>query len=145
MVKKETRNRGVDVILNSSVDDKFLASIRCLAPGGNFLEIGQFNLINQSLGFLRKEAGFHGVVLNQFTTLAPVEKTILNKLISEGIQKGFIVPLPRKIFQKYEVEKAFKYLMAEKHVGKVLIAIRDNYEQTNEEVITPKTIKAEPR
>lgn len=40
MIMKETNGRGVDVVLNSLADKKLLASVKCLAVGGRFIEIG---------------------------------------------------------------------------------------------------------
>lgn len=145
MVKRETKNRGVDIVLNSLVDEKLIASVRCLAHGGNFLEIGKFDLANDKtflLGLLEKEAAFHGIMLDAFFDTIPMDKFIVQKMVSEGIQKGFVKPLPRTLFQKSEVEKAFRYMMTGKHVGKVLITIR---EERDEDIIVPNMIPATPR
>jgi NADPH:quinone reductase-like Zn-dependent oxidoreductase len=48
LVMTETNGRGVDLVLNSLAAEKLQASIRCLAPGGRFLEIGRFDLDNNS-------------------------------------------------------------------------------------------------
>jgi fatty acid synthase len=49
----ETNGRGVDLVLNSLSEEKLQASVRCLAPGGRFLEIGRFDLEkNNPLGRL---------------------------------------------------------------------------------------------
>ena len=47
-VLRATRGRGVDVVLNSLADDKLQASLRLLAPHGRFLEIGKYDLSNNS-------------------------------------------------------------------------------------------------
>jgi NADPH:quinone reductase-like Zn-dependent oxidoreductase len=44
----ETNGRGVDLVLNSLSEEKLQASIRCLAHRGRFLEIGKFDLANNS-------------------------------------------------------------------------------------------------
>lgn len=55
MVKKETNNRGVDLVLNSLADEKMEASLRCLARKGRFLEIGKYDLLNNvALGIYEK-------------------------------------------------------------------------------------------
>lgn len=48
MVMTETDGRGVDLVLNSLAEEKLLASVRCLAAGGRFLEIGKFDLANNN-------------------------------------------------------------------------------------------------
>lgn len=48
MVLHATRGRGVDLVLNSLAADKLHASVRCLAVGGRFLEIGKLDLSNNT-------------------------------------------------------------------------------------------------
>lgn len=47
-VKRLTKGRGVDVVLNSLAEEKLQASVRLLAQHGRFLEIGKFDLSNNS-------------------------------------------------------------------------------------------------
>jgi fatty acid synthase len=49
MIMMETDGKGVDMVLNSLSEEKLLASVRCLAIGGRFLEIGKFDLANNSM------------------------------------------------------------------------------------------------
>ena len=39
---------GVDMVLNSLAEEKLQASLRCLARHGRFLEIGKYDLSNNS-------------------------------------------------------------------------------------------------
>ncbi|CAH0760904.1 unnamed protein product [Diatraea saccharalis] len=48
LVLERTGGRGVDLVLNSLADDKLQASVRCLAEGGRFLEIGKLDLSNNT-------------------------------------------------------------------------------------------------
>ena len=48
LIMSETNGRGVDLVLNSLAEEKLQASVRCLALGGRFLEIGKFDLENNS-------------------------------------------------------------------------------------------------
>lgn len=48
MVMRETKGKGVDLVLNSLADDKLQASLRCLAKHGRFLEIGKLDLSNNT-------------------------------------------------------------------------------------------------
>ena len=61
-----TNGRGVDVVLNSLADDKLMASVRCLALNGKFLEIGVYDAFkNTPLGMrpFLKNIAFHGTEL----------------------------------------------------------------------------------
>ena len=48
LIMSETNGRGVDLVLNSLAEEKLQASVRCLAAGGRFLEIGKFDLENNN-------------------------------------------------------------------------------------------------
>lgn len=58
-----TNGRGVDVVLNSLTGELFDASVRCLASGGRFLEIGKAVFVNRTLldsYMFLKGCGFYG-------------------------------------------------------------------------------------
>lgn len=48
MIKLRTKGEGVDFVLNSLAEEQLHASIRCLGRSGTFLEIGKFDLANDS-------------------------------------------------------------------------------------------------
>lgn len=48
MIKLRTNGEGVDFVLNSLAEEQLHASIRCLGRSGTFLEIGKFDLANDS-------------------------------------------------------------------------------------------------
>lgn len=47
-ILKVTQGRGVDVVLNSLAEEKLQLSVKLLAQHGRFLEIGKFDLANNS-------------------------------------------------------------------------------------------------
>ncbi|PNF15230.1 hypothetical protein B7P43_G14038, partial [Cryptotermes secundus] len=108
----ETNGRGVDLVLNSLSDEKLQASLRCLAIGGRFLEIGKADLVNnKQLGMeiFLKETSFHGVMLDFLFSASSEKKKVLCDLIVEGIKSGAVKPLVRNVFAEDEVEQAFRY------------------------------------
>ena len=132
MIKTATHNKGVDMILNSLSEDKMQASIRCLARGGKIMEIGKYDLANDSrlnLLFMEKEASYHGILLEAFYRdfSNEMKPKLVNRLV-EGIGEGFVKPLPRTVFSADEVEKSYRYMMTGKHVGRILIKLRNEEE-----------------
>ncbi|KAF5278958.1 hypothetical protein FQA39_LY05636 [Lamprigera yunnana] len=144
LVMKQTKGRGVDVVLNSLAGDQLQASVRCLAMGGRFLEIGKVDLANNSpLGmnvFLRNTS-FHGILLDALLGTKNANKYKIIKLINEGIANGAVRPLPSIVFSENQVEQAFRFMASGKHIGKVLLKIRDE-ESRNTMVPTVKTVSA---
>lgn len=128
MILIQTRGKGVDYVLNSLAEDKLVASVRCLGRGGVFLEIGKFDIINNNkldMGTFAKEIEFRAVMADNLIHL-PKERETLFKMMERDLDSGLIQPLHSTVFQVSEVEKAFRYLSTGKHVGKVLIQIREN-------------------
>lgn len=40
-------------------------------------------------------------------------------MVNDGIRTGAVRPLSRKVFDRDDVEQAFRYMAAGKHIGKV--------------------------
>lgn len=162
MIMNITNGRGVDYVLNSLSEDKLQASIRCLGKGGKFLEIGKFDMANDSkiglANFLR-EISFHAVLVDNLFRAAKQEKQVsvkilysrsmhyqvyvfvflqaLYQLVADDIRNGIVKPLKTTIFNADDVEPAFRYLASGKHMGKVLLKIREKDEDL---VTVPLTV-----
>lgn len=195
MINVNTKGRGVDYVLNSLSQDKLLASIRCLAKGGTFLEIGKFDIMNKTqidLGFLAKSvkikaifvekeetstsygikvsetvaiflnenifkydegkdldhefltrdfndnfisdlsfqspqkcrkvfSPFHRIDLINFCSLQCVYDTM-----KDHMARGIVKPLKSTVFEASDIQNAFRYLASGKHIGKVLLKLREN-------------------
>ncbi|NP_001037478.1 p270 [Bombyx mori] len=128
MVRRETNGKGVDIVLNSLSDEKLQASVRCLTYRGRFLEIGKFDISNNTpigMYFFLKETSFHGIMLDYIFDQSDEFRRGLQDLLLSGIMNGAVRPLTYCTFEKNEVETAFRYMAAGKHIGKVIVKIRD--------------------
>lgn len=134
MIKIRTKGKGVDYVLNSLAEDKLKASLRCLGKKGVFLEIGKFDIMTNSkldMASFANEITFRCVMTeNIFTLEQEQEVKDANRMIQRDLDNGIIQPLPLTVFQVQEMEKAFRHLSTGKHVGKVLIQIRENEKST---------------
>lgn len=128
MIMRETNGRGVDLVLNSLVEEKLQASVRCLARGGRFVEIGKFDSMNESplhLEVFRKEAAVLGVHLDRIFEASPNAKYRLRLLLEEAMRTGSCLPLTRTTFDSDRTEEAFRFMAGGGHVGKVILRIGD--------------------
>ncbi|KAL9897232.1 fatty acid synthase-like [Glossina fuscipes fuscipes] len=131
MVIRETEGKGVDFVLNSLSEDKLLASVRCLGFRGNFLEIGKFDMANDTklgMSCFLKEIKFNAVLADRLLTAPEEEIAHLKALIDNDIANGIIQPLPATVFQAHEIEQAFRHMVGGKHMGKVVIQVREDPE-----------------
>ncbi|XP_059050662.1 fatty acid synthase-like [Achroia grisella] len=148
LVLQQTDGRGVDLILNSLAADMLLASVRCLAEGGRFLEIGKLDLSNNSslgMSIFLKNTTFHGILLDALfeASAEDAEKAAVVRCMTEGIASGAVRPLPATVYHDHQLEQAFRYMATGKHVGKVLLRIRE--EEGAASRPAPKLISAIPR
>jgi fatty acid synthase len=77
-----------------------------------------------------KEISFHGVMLDTLFDSPDEWKVALQRQVQENIDSGAIKPLVRTVFESDQVEQAFRYMAAGKHIGKVLIKIRSEEKES---------------
>lgn len=111
LILTETNGRGVDLVLNSLAEEKLEASVECLAEGGRFLEIGKFDLSNNSplgMSIFLKNTSFNGILLDALFNASAEEKAELVNIVSEGIKNGAVKPLPATVFSEQQIEQGFR-------------------------------------
>ena len=86
-----TNGRGVQVVLNSLAEEKLQASLRCLARHGRFLEIGKYDLSNNTplgMALFLKNVSFHGILLDAIFEEDNPEWVQVSELLTDGIKSG---------------------------------------------------------
>lgn len=76
-----------------------------------------------------KKISFYGVMLDSLFTSSPKFKHSLQCLVREHIEIGAIKPLVRTVFECDQIEQAFRYMAAGKHIGKVILKIKHEEEE----------------
>ncbi|XP_071581800.1 fatty acid synthase-like [Temnothorax nylanderi] len=131
MIMQRTKGRGVDIVLNSLAEEKLQASVRCLANGGRFLEIGKFDMVSNNsldISIFSKDISFYGILLDKLFYSNAEQKLRLWKIITEGLKVGAIKPLCRRVFERNEIEAVFRYMASGKHIGKIIIRVHKEEE-----------------
>lgn len=108
---RETRGKGVDLVLNSLAEEKLQASIRCLGLNGRFLEIGKFDLNNNTplgMSIFLKNTSFHGILLDSVMEGEDSMIAEVVGLVADGIKSGAVKPLQTSVFSDQQVEQAFR-------------------------------------
>jgi len=88
---KQTKGKGVDLVLNSLAEEKLVASVRCLSINGRFLEIGKFDMANDhklKLSVLKQGGSYHGVMLDKLFKEKDEVKIRFNALVQKYIDSG---------------------------------------------------------
>ncbi|XP_061667276.1 fatty acid synthase isoform X1 [Syngnathoides biaculeatus] len=140
-----TQGKGVNVVLNSLAEEKLQASVRCLARHGRFLEIGKYDLSNNSplgMALFLKNVAFHGILLDALFEEGNPEWEEVSQLLQEGIAEGVVQPLKTTVFERDQVEEAFRYMAQGKHIGKVLLKVCQEATETSDQTASLLTIPA---
>jgi fatty acid synthase len=131
-----TKGKGVDIVLNSLAEEKLQASFRCVAVNGRFIEIGKYDLqMNNKLGMFSflKNISFISVTIENFFYSLPNKLKEFFDWIHENSRNGCVKPIkPIKIFEPTEAEQAFRHMSTGRHIGKLVIKMRDE-----EDIKTP--------
>lgn len=121
-----TGGRGVDVVLNSTINELLHTSVKCLSKFGRHVDIGKRDIIDGgrlSLGLLNGSRSFSTFYLMDL--LEPEFRDQLAHTLDEMVDlynRRKIRPLnPLTEYDIGEFEKAMRYFMTGKHMGKIVI------------------------
>lgn len=71
-----------------------------------------------------KNISFHGILLDALFEAGNKDWETVSKCLADGIQSGTVRPLKTSVFERTDVEGAFRYMAQGKHIGKVLVKVR---------------------
>jgi acyl transferase domain-containing protein/acyl carrier protein len=128
-VMQYTSGRGVDLVLNSLAGEAIPRSLSLLATGGRFLEIGKRDIYADarlSLLPFQRNLSFHAVDLLRMSLERPDVMESLMAEIAGHIGGGTFHPLPYRAFPISQAADAFRHMAQGKHLGKVIIALRES-------------------
>jgi acyl transferase domain-containing protein len=118
-----TGGRGVDVVLNSLSGDFIAASLRALAPGGRFLELGKRGIWSaKQMTAARPDVGYHVYDLGAAAAQDPgLVRPILDEVLAAIAEKS-LAPLPATTFPLAAAAEAMRFMAQARHIGKIVLA-----------------------
>jgi len=123
-VMRATAGRGVEVVLNSLAGDFIAASLSVLAPHGRFLEIGKRDIYADTpVGLRQFERGLSFIAVNLDWTRPGFGG--LWREVAELFAAGALRPLPFELFPLDRAPAAFERMAQARHIGKVVLAVRE--------------------
>nr|WP_053171082.1 type I polyketide synthase [Streptomyces sp. SBT349] len=116
-----TGGRGADIVLNATAGELLDASLRSLAPGGRFVEMGVTDLRDPSdIARDHPGAAYLPFVL---TDLGPAH---LGRMLTEVLAlcaRGVLTPLPVEVWDVRRAPEAFRRMREGHHIGKVVLTV----------------------
>jgi NADPH:quinone reductase-like Zn-dependent oxidoreductase/acyl carrier protein len=127
-VMEQTGGQGVDIVLNSLAGEAIDKNLAILRSCGRFVEIGKVDIYNNrktGMGPLRKNLSFFAVdLIGVFRDRPDVAKSLLQELVGR-FNRRELHPLPLRAFPVTRVAEAFRSMAQAKHVGKLIVSMRD--------------------
>lgn len=124
-LRTATKNKGVNVILNSLAGELFRESLECLGSFGRFVEIGKKDFLDDALmptKFLLRNITFACVDLVQ---MIHEDKPLVQGLLNDVVELVASGKLAHEVtlsqYKLGEIEAAFRLISAGKHIGKVIL------------------------
>ncbi|ORV85986.1 polyketide synthase [Mycobacterium interjectum] len=118
-----TGGRGVDLVLDSLSGDFVDASLRLVAPGGVFLEMGKTD-IRDPASVARDHTGVRYRAFDLFEAGPERIAQLLDELVAL-FGEDVLQPLPVTRFDVRRAPAALRYLSQARHVGKVVMTMPD--------------------
>ncbi|MET7711430.1 type I polyketide synthase [Streptomyces sp. NPDC005407] len=119
--RSATEGRGFDVVLNSLAQEYVDASLRLLAPGGRFLEMGKTDIRDAA----EVEERFKGVTYTAYDLMrVPPER--VQEMLTELVrlfESGALRPLPVTAWDVSHAPEALRHLSQARHTGKALLTL----------------------
>jgi mycoketide-CoA synthase len=121
--REVTGGRGMDVVLDSLAGEFVDASLRLVAPGGVFLEMGKTDI--RDPGVVARE--YPGVHYRAFDLFEPGRPRMHEWMLELAglFDAGVLRPLPVTTFDVRRARTALRYLSQARHIGKVVLTLPD--------------------
>lgn len=112
-ILRATGGKGVDVVVNSLAGPLLQASIRCLAVGGRFVEIGKLDMLQRtpvSFEHFNKNIMIVSVnLIDYFWDPSKLQRIKASTdLVRKGIKDGVVKPLPSTVFDLSDSANAIR-------------------------------------
>ena len=124
-VKRKTKGKGVDVVLNSLAGDGLVASWECIAPYGRFLEIGKKDIYShQTLPMFQfaKNVTFSAIDIASMELERPwLIQEALNTVFDLVMAKKLRPAQPLHVYKTYEFDQAFRFMQSGQNDGKIVV------------------------
>ena len=70
-----------------------------------------------------KNISFHGILLDSLFEEGNSEWNTVSTLLAQGIKEGAVRPLNTTVFDREDIEGAFRFMAQGKHIGKVVVKV----------------------
>ena len=133
-VRRITKGRGVDAVINTLSGDNIQKGINCLNARGRYLEIAMTGLKsarNIDLSRMSNNQSFHSLDLRKLLLDDPEYGIDLGHELFSLVESNAIKVIIGKTFSFDNLKEAYRYLEARRNIGKVVITVPENVAESD--------------
>ena len=124
-IARLTGGRGVDVVLNMVAGEAIQRGLRCLAPGGRYLELASHAFRTSpplDLSHLTRNQTLHSIDLRRLDAAGSLPtREVLGQMV-RWVEQGDLVPIVSRIYPLSRFREAIEHVATGSHIGKVVIS-----------------------
>jgi acyl transferase domain-containing protein len=121
-VRQATGGEGVHVVLNSLAGEFIPASLKLLAAGGRFVEIGKTDIWDHDrVRALRPDVAYFTLALDRMGVENPAFVGEMLRELLQRFEADVLQPLPHRDYPMPRAREAFRFMASGRHVGKIVI------------------------
>ena len=131
-IKRMTRNRGVDVIVNALSGAGLRATWECIAPFGRFVEIGKVDIYSSArlnMEMFKNSVSFTFIDVGYMSDNDGPRCERVLEAVMDLVREGKLEELdPVQTYPFAKIEDAFRYMQSGAHSGKIVLVPHENDE-----------------
>ncbi|KAK3911268.1 Fatty acid synthase [Frankliniella fusca] len=128
-IRALTRQRGVDVVLNTLPGEQFLASLRCIRRYGRMLHCGREDTLPSkklAMGVFLSSVAVYGFTGDQLFLASECDRRAVHRAVQRGLEAGVVRPVQgARAFSAAAAASARDALRAD-DVAKVVLVVKTN-------------------
>lgn len=123
-IKKDTQEKGVDIVLNCLSGPNFIeSSLSACGKNACFLEIGKRNIWSkEQMQSHRPDINYHIIALDEVVKSDSQSILLMLQTLGSYFTQKDLTPLPVTFFNIKNAIDAFRYMQQAKHIGKIVIS-----------------------
>jgi acyl transferase domain-containing protein/threonine dehydrogenase-like Zn-dependent dehydrogenase len=130
-VARLTQGKGVDVVINTLSGDAIQKGLRCLSPGGRYIEIAMTALKSAKsidLSVLNNNQSVFSIDLRKLGLESPETIQEYRRELSRLVADKIIQPTVSQVFPLDRIRDAYQSLQGRKNIGKIVVTIPEIYQ-----------------
>ena len=138
-VRAWTNGKGVDIVINAIAGESLFQSFNVLAPFGRFIEVGKRDIAENTglpMNNFNKSLTFAAIDIDLMLKLKPAKAQSLLHAIGEAFEAGHFYAMPTQVYDAAQVADAFQLMRQSKHIGKVMLRLKDQDIQVHKDIRT---------